>query len=82
MGIAYVDNYAGIEQRFGGHAWTEAYIGGKWVGIDSAFKGAGLGGYGAGHIAMKAGNGNPEDFFAVAGIMGQFEIEKVEVTKK
>jgi hypothetical protein len=82
MGIAYIEKYMEMENRFGGHAWTEAYVGDKWVGIDAAFKGAGLGGYGPGHIAFEAGNGNPEDFFSVAGIMGQFEIEKIEVTKK
>ncbi|MHC4187031.1 MAG: transglutaminase-like domain-containing protein [Planctomycetota bacterium] len=82
MGLAYVENYMGLEHRFGGHAWTEAYVGGKWIGMDSAFKGAGLGGYGPGHIALAAGNGNPEDFFAIVNSMGQFEIEKVEVTKK
>jgi hypothetical protein len=82
MGIAYVEKYMDMENRFGGHAWTEAYVGDKWVGIDAAFKGAGLGGYGPSHIAFEAGSGNPEDFFAIAGIMGQFEIEKVEITKK
>jgi hypothetical protein len=82
MGLAYVENYMGMESRFGGHAWTEAYVGDKWVGIDAAFKGAGLGGYGPGHIALAVGNGNPEDFFAIVSSLGQFEIEKVEVTKK
>jgi len=82
MGVAYVENYMGMENRFGGHAWTEAFVGGKWVGIDAAFKGAGLGGYGPGHIAFAVGDGNPEDFFAIATIMGQFKIEEVEVTKK
>jgi transglutaminase-like putative cysteine protease len=82
MGLAYVEHYMGLEHRFGGHAWTEAYVGGKWIGIDSAFKGAGLGGYGPGHIALATGNGNPENFFAIANSMGQFKIEKVEVVKK
>ncbi|MHC4131518.1 MAG: transglutaminase-like domain-containing protein [Planctomycetota bacterium] len=82
MGLAYVENYMGLEHRFGGHAWTEAYVGSKWIGIDPAFKGAGLGGYGPGHIALAAGNGNPEDFFAIVNSMGQFEIEKVEIIKK
>jgi hypothetical protein len=34
------------------------------------------------HIALAVGNGNPQDFFAIVNSMGQFEIEKVEVTKK
>jgi hypothetical protein len=82
MGLAYVENYMGLEHRFGGHAWTEAYVGSKWVGIDSSFKGAGLGGYGPGHIALAVGNGDPGDFFAIVSSLGQFKIEKIEVTKK
>jgi len=38
MGIAYIEKYMEMENRFGGHAWTEAYVGDKWVGIDAAFK--------------------------------------------
>jgi hypothetical protein len=80
-GVAYVDDFAGL-QGFGGHAWVQAYVGGKWVGLDAAFKGAGLGGYDAGHIAMAVGNGNPEEFFSLAKILGRFKIDKVTVAKK
>lgn len=80
-GVAYVEDFAGL-QGFGGHAWVQAYVGGKWVGLDAAFKGTGRGGYDAGHIAFAAGNGNPEDFFSLVNIIGQFKIEKVIVTKK
>jgi hypothetical protein len=81
MGIAYVKDFAGFQDRFGGHAWVRAYVGGKWVGLDASFKGAGLGGYGAGHIAEAFGNGAPEDFFALINIVGQFKIDKVIVNK-
>ena len=77
-------DFAGFE-GFGGHAWVQAYIGGdedgKWIGLDAAFKAAGLGGYGPGHIALALGNGNPEDFFNLVNIIGQFEIKKVTVNK-
>jgi hypothetical protein len=85
VGIAYVKNFGGIE-GFGGHAWTQAYLGGdaqgqggKWVGLDAAFKGSGRGGYDAGHIALAVGNGEPADFFNMASALGQFTIEKLEV---
>jgi len=82
VGIAYVKEYAGLQDRFGGHAWVQAYIGGKWVGLDASFRGAGRGGYDAGHIALAVGNGNPEDFFSMATTMGQFKIEKVAAGRR
>jgi len=88
-GVAYVEDFAGL-QGFGGHAWAQAYVGGdpagrepgKWVGLDAAFKSAGLGGYDPGHIALAVGNGNPEDFFSIVNVLGRFKIDKVTVTKK
>ena len=80
-GVAYVDDFAG-HQGFGGHAWTQVYIGDKWIGLDASFKGAGRGGYDAGHIALAAGNGEPADLFNMAPTLGQFKIDKVTVEKK
>ncbi len=78
VGIAYVEDFAGL-QGFGGHAWTQAYVGGKWVGLDAAFKGTGRGGYDAGHIALASGGGEPADFLNMASTLGQFKIENVTV---
>jgi hypothetical protein len=80
-GLAYVDEFAGQQNGFGGHAWVQAYVGGKWIGLDPAFKGTGRGGYGPGHIALAVGNGNLEDFFNLLTTLGQFKIEKVMVNK-
>ena len=81
-GLAYVEQWRTVQNGFGGHAWTQAYIGDKWVGLDAAFRGAGLGGYDAGHIALAAGSGNPEDFLNLVSTMGQFNIDRVEVKKR
>jgi hypothetical protein len=81
VGIAYVEDFAGL-QGFGGHAWNQAYVGGKWIGLDAAFKGTGRGGYDAGHIALAAGGGEPADFLNMASILGQFKIEKVTVSRR
>ena len=81
VGVAYVSGFAGY-QGFGGHAWTQAYVGDKWIGLDASFKGGGRGGYDAGHIALATGNGNPEDFFNLAATMGQFKVEKVIINEK
>jgi len=80
VGVAYVEDFAG-RSGFGGHAWTEAYIGGKWVGLDSAFKAGGRGGFDAGHIALASGDGEPADFFNMATTLGRFKIEKVTVAR-
>lgn len=87
VGVAYVHDFGGI-QGFGGHAWAQAYVGadeqgkgGKWVGLDAAFKGSGRGGYDAGHIALAVGNGDPGDFFNMATTLGQFKVEKVEIRR-
>jgi hypothetical protein len=80
VGVAYVSDFAG-HQGFGGHAWAQAYIGDKWIGLDAAFKGAGRGGYDAGHIALAVGDGEPGDFFNLAATLGQFKIEKVVLKK-
>jgi hypothetical protein len=84
-GIAYVKEFGGIRDTFGGHAWVQAYIGrdnGKWVGLDAAFKGTGRGGYDPGHIALAIGNGNPEDLLNLVSTLGHFKIEKVTVYKE
>jgi hypothetical protein len=90
VGIAYVKDFGSLtigkqdsfeNGAFGGHAWVQAYIGDKWVGLDAAFKSAELGGYDPGHIALSVGNGNPEDFLSLVGTIGRFKIEKVIVNK-
>jgi hypothetical protein len=63
---------------------VQAYIGsesGKWIGLDAAFKSAGRGNYGPGHIALAVGNGDPEGFFDLVNTLGQFKIDKVIVNK-
>jgi hypothetical protein len=81
VGVAYVSDFGG-HQGFGGHAWTQAYVGGRWIGLDASFKGAGRGGYDAGHIALAVGDGEPGDFFNLAATLGQFKIERVVVRRR
>lgn len=81
VGVAYVDDFRGI-QGFGGHAWAQAHIGDKWIGLDAAFKSSGRGGYDAGHIALAAGNGEPTDFFNLATTLGRFDITEAEIKRK
>lgn len=75
VGLVYVDSLSEKKNVFGGHAWTEAYIGDKWIGLDATR------GYGPGHIKLASGNGDPGDFLAMMNLMGSFEIKKVDIEK-
>jgi hypothetical protein len=78
MGYVYCPQFMDQKDFFGGHAWDQVYIGNQWVGIDAT---RAPGGYSAGHIAQAAGNGNPEDFFALITIMGRFAITEIKVVE-
>lgn len=88
VGVVYVEEWEGLHNCFGPHAWVQAYVSGppqvdasgetgKWIGLDAAFKSVGLDGYGAGHITLDVGNGEPADFFDLVTTLGQFKIDKV-----
>jgi hypothetical protein len=79
FGITYVKAFDGKENVFGGHAWVEAYVGGKWIGLDATRTPKG---FDAGHIALAIGNGEPADFFNLAATLGQFKIEKVTINRE
>jgi len=81
MGIAYVGNFPGYHNSFGGHAWVQAYLGGRWIGLDASFKHSKSGGFGAGHIALAVGNGDPQDFFGLVTVIGRFRIDRLKVSR-
>lgn len=70
-GMAYVGKLGEKPDVFVPHAWFRAMIGERWVDFDAALRG-----FSAGHIALCAGDGDPDDFFAVLGTMGNFRIVK------
>jgi len=73
FGVVYVDDFIGRKNVFGGHAWTQVNIGGKWVCIDAT---RAPNGYSPGHIILGTGNGEPADFFGMVNTLGYFKIEK------
>ena len=73
-GLVYVESFAGRDNMFGGHAWVEAYVGDKWIGLDATRSPKG---FSPGHIALAIGNGEPVDFFGMVSTLGYFKIEKV-----
>ena len=78
-GLVYAESFAGKNSIFGGHAWTEAWTGEHWIGLDATRS---PNGYGPGHIALARGNGNPTDFFSLVNSFGSFSIEKVTLEKQ
>lgn len=74
VGVAYVPEAMGKKDVFGPHAWVQAYVGDKWVGLDAA-----LGHFDAGHIALSTGDGDPGDFFNLTNALGYFKITKIEL---
>ena len=75
-GLIYTENLSGQKDVFGGHAWTEAYVGGVWIGLDATRSPQG---YGAGHIILAYGHGNPNDFLNLVKVLGAFRIDKVTI---
>jgi hypothetical protein len=78
VGLVYVDSFADREHVFGGHAWTQANIGGKWINLDATRVPRENP---AGYILLGMGNGDPQDFFGMVNTLGCFTIESVEAAK-
>ncbi len=73
MGVVYSDAFEGTEHCFIGHAWNQAYLGGRWVSLDATA------GADAGRIALAVGNGDPLDFIGMTQSFGRFTITAAEV---
>ena len=78
FGIVYADVFLDKTNIFGGHAWTQVYIGGDWVELDATRV---PGGFDAGHITLATSDGRPEGFFKMINTLGYFTIEKAIVTR-
>lgn len=72
-GLAYVGDWLGASGVFVPHAWTQAWIDDRWVSFDAA-----LGSFGAGHLALAYGDGDPWHFYDGVNTLGSFEIVAVE----
>ncbi|MHC4763036.1 MAG: transglutaminase-like domain-containing protein, partial [Planctomycetota bacterium] len=74
-GMVYVDDLEGYRNIFGGHAWTQVYIGDRWVYLDATRPDRSK----AGHIALASGSGDPESFLEMVTSIGNFVINEVKV---
>jgi transglutaminase-like putative cysteine protease len=75
-GYLYVAEFKGHSNVFGGHQWTQVFIGGKWLDLDatlaSPFNSAG-------RITLGVGLGNEDDMLGLVNVMGTFTITNVAV---
>ena len=76
IGLAYVNGFAEHRNVFGPHAWNRAFIGGKWVGLDSALKE-----FNTGHIALASGDGVSDAMLNVVNTIGNFKIITIKTPK-
>ena len=73
-GLAYAPEFEGRTEVFVPHAWVQAWTGAQWRAFDAAL----TDGFGAGHIALAAGNGEPAGFLSAAAVLGQIRIERID----
>lgn len=72
-GLAYADGYGESGRAFVPHAWTQAWIDGRWQSFDAA-----LDGFDAGHLVLAVGDGDPSRFYAGISLLGRLAIREVE----
>lgn len=73
-GLAYAEGYGESGRAFVPHAWTQAWIDGRWQSFDAA-----LDGFDAGHLALAVGDGDPSRFYAGISLLGRMSIREVTV---
>jgi hypothetical protein len=71
-GLAYAEGYGESGRAFVPHAWTQAWIDGRWQSFDAA-----LDGFDAGHLALAVGDGDPSRFYAGISLLGRLSIREV-----
>ena len=78
-GLIYVDRFAGARQIFGYHMWSQAWLDGRWVDLDSTTPNP----FDAAHLALGTSALDEDtgwsDLGRIAGTLGGLEIEVVEV---
>ncbi len=75
IGLVYMPH----SQTFGGHMWTEIYVGGRWIPMDATL---GKGGIGGGHLQIAhssmSGVAAYNVFFPVMQVIGRLKIEVLD----
>ncbi len=77
-GMIYADSFIQAQNIFGPHAWTAAYIDGKWINLD-ATRATNSNGFTPTHIAIHISNGSPADFLDMVAVFNNFEIKSLTI---
>jgi hypothetical protein len=72
-GLVHADRFGGQSNVFVPHAWTQAWIDGRWISFDAAQDG-----HGAGHIQLGSGDGEPWQFYHGINQLGRLAIESAQ----
>ncbi|HRQ64119.1 MAG TPA: transglutaminase-like domain-containing protein [Xanthomonadaceae bacterium] len=72
-GLVHADSFGGQRHVFVPHAWTQAWIDGRWVSFDAAQEG-----FGSGHIQLGSGDGEPWQFYQGVNQLGRIRIEAAQ----
>lgn len=72
-GMVYADRYDGGLRVFVPHAWTQAWVQGRWESYDAALKQ-----FDSGHIALATGDGDPRHFFGASRMFGEMRMDQVQ----
>lgn len=59
-GLVYDSRFLGRPHAFGPHTWVQAWTGRRWRSYDAA-----LGRFDAGHVALRVGDGSPQETYGV-----------------
>jgi hypothetical protein len=70
-GIVYTDRMGGATRVFVPHAWTQAWIGNRWISFDSAQRR-----FDSSHIALGTGSGEPWRFFSAMNALTKIRIDR------
>ncbi|MDW8479427.1 MAG: transglutaminase-like domain-containing protein [Xanthomonadales bacterium] len=72
-GLVYSPAFGEAREVFVPHAWTQAWIGGRWVSFDAAQRG-----FGGGHLLLAVGDGDPWRFAEGIAQLGRLRLLAVE----
>lgn len=73
-GLVFSPAFGEAREVFVPHAWTQAWIDGRWMSFDAA-----QGGFGSGHLLLGTGDGDPWRFAEGIHQLGRLEIIEVRV---
>lgn len=71
-GMVYTDRYGKATRVFVPHAWTQAWVDGRWRSYDAALRR-----FDSTHIALDSGDGDPWHFYSVTDLFGRLRIDRV-----